>query len=216
MAVAVDGVSSGSANSSSLSWSHTLGTSGNLLLVGLCLDSGITASGGVTYGATSMTLLRRDSNSGDATSEIWYLDNITTSETITATLSAKAQSIGGAVDFSGAQSPPDNANGDATVDSATSVSVTVSGVNADDFVFDCVRSPGGSPSVGANQTAQWNLAAGGERGGGSTQDGVDGGVMSWTSGGAQAWALTACRVPAAAVTGPPAGLRTLGLTGAGI
>lgn len=201
MAVAVGGVSSASGNTASLAWAHTIGFTGNLLLVGLCLDDGITASGGVTYGATAMTLLAgsRIQNAGAAVTEIWYLDNVLTSETITVSLSSKSMAIAGAVDFSGADTAPDNVAG-SSPDGVASVSDTVTGVGADDFVFDCIREPGAAPTVGANQTAQWNLAGGGERGGGSTQDGVDGGVMSWDNGTTD-WAHSACRVPVAPVVG---------------
>ena len=195
MAVSKGNVSSTSGNTDSLSWSHTVPSGSNLVLVvGLCLDDGITASGGVLFNTSeSLTLLRRDQNAGAAVTEIWYLVGPTvTTANIVASLSGKAQNISGAVDFAGADTP-DNATG-STPDVTTSVSDTVAGSDADNFIFDCVRKPGAIPTEGADQTADWNIAAVGERGAGSTQDGVNGGVMSWSSTSDDC-AHTACRIP---------------------
>lgn len=201
MAVTKGNVSSASGNTDSLAWAHTLGGSSDVVTVGLSLDAGITASGGVTYGASAMTLLRRDDNPGDAVTEIWYITGVSTSETITAGLSAKAQAIGGAVDWVGAATP-DNATG-SIPDAVTSVSDTVAGDASDNFIFDVLREPGNAPTVGADQAEDWNIAAGGERGGGSSQDGVNGGVMSWSWTGSVGAAHTTCRIPASAVTEGP-------------
>ncbi len=203
MAVALGNTSSASINNSTtLDFVHTLGTGSDLvLMVGLCLDAGITGSS-VTWDGDgvneTLIQLRQDVNIGDATTEIWYFVNPSVasgSSEVNVVLSAKAQHIAGAVTFTGATTP-NNETG-SIPEAVTSVSDTVSAVGADDFVFDVLRQPGNAPTEGANQTAAWNIAAGGERGGGSTQDGADGGVMSWSWSGANAAAHTACRIPAA-------------------
>ena len=196
----VGNVSSASANNATVQWVHTLGTGSNLVLVvGVCIDAGLTITS-VTWDADgvdqALTGLRTDSNPGDAVSAIYYLVGpsvATGSSEVTVITSTKAQNIAGAVTFIDADTP-DGAVG-SVPDSVESVSDTVVSPGADDFVFDCMRSPGGAITEGASQTAQWNIAAGGERGGGSTQDGVDGGVMSWSWSGAAGVAHTACRIP---------------------
>jgi len=197
MAVAPGNNSSQSGNADSLTWSHSImGGSDLVLLVFMAIDDGITTSTVVFNTSESLTLLRRDANAGAGTSEIWYLVNPTqTTANIVASISAKAQNIAMAGDYTGATTP-DNETG-STPDVVTSVSNTVSGVGADDFVVDVVRKPGDAPTAGVDQIAQFNLAAGGERGAYSEQDGVDGGVMSWSSL-SDDWAHTACRIPAAA------------------
>lgn len=207
MAVAVGNSASGSVNGNMLTWTHALITGSDIVLVvGLSLQAGIIAidvtwdSGGQNE---PLTFLRRDDNPGGGVTEIWYKKNpsvATGGSTIFAFLTAGMnQNIGGSVDFTGATTP-DNATG-SIPDSVSSVSDTVAGDAADNFIFDVIREPGAAPIAGADQTEQWNVAAGGERGGGSTQDGVDGGVMSWSNGTTD-WAHTACRIPAAAAPPP--------------
>jgi len=202
MAVAVGNTSSGSGNSANIDFIHTLGTGADLVLVvGTSTDAAVTITSVAWDGDgvnESLTFLRRDDNIGDAITEIWYLVGpsvATGSSEVNVVASAKAQNIAGAITFTGATTP-DNATG-SVPDAVESVSDTVTGVGSDDFVFDVLRSPGNAPTEGANQTAQWNLATGGERGAGSTQDGVDGGVMSWSWSGAVGVAHTACRIPTA-------------------
>lgn len=201
MPVTKGNVSSTSANTSGpLAWSHTVPAGSNLVLVvGVCLDDNTSGDTVVFNTSESLTLLRRDVNAGAGTTEIWFLVNptVTTANISVELIGPKAQQIGGAVDFAGADTP-DNETG-SVPDGVTSVSDTVSGSDADNFIFDCIREPGGAPTAGADQTADWNVAAGGERGGGSTQDGVNGGVMSWSAGASTDWAHTACRIPEAVV-----------------
>lgn len=210
MAVAVGNVSSASANSANLDWVHTLGAGADLvLIVGLSLPSGVTG-GPVMWDGDgvneALTMLRREVNTGAATVEIWYLVNpsvATGSSEINATLSAMAQNIGGAITFSGATTP-DNDVGSGP-DGVTSVSDTVTGSpGADDFVFDVARlNANFVMTEGADQTAQWQVVAGGSRGAGSTQDGSFDDVMSWSWSSSSDVAHAACRIPAAAA-GPSA------------
>ena len=208
MAVTKGNVSSGAANNANIDFIHTLNASSTVLVVGACLDS-TNSVNSVTWDlsgvAETFTSLRVDDNVGDAHTEIWYLLNPSTAfddGTIRIATTTKFQNIGGCVGFLGAGTP-DNQTG-SVPDTVTSVSDTVTGDTADNFIFDCIRSPGGALTEGANQTADWNLAGGGEQGAGSTQDGTDGGVMSWSWTGNANVAHSACRIPeSGAVAGHP-------------
>ena len=133
--------SSGSANATSLTVSHTVAAGSNLLIALISLDDGETSTA-VFNTSESMTLLRRDENAGAATTEIWYLINPTvTTANIVFSGFGKHQVIGGGVDFENGATAPDNATG-STPDAATSVTATVSGVTASDHVIDVFRKPG--------------------------------------------------------------------------
>lgn len=209
-AVTVGNTSSGSANNANIDFAHVLGTGSDLVLVcGISLDAGLTVTSvswdadGVNEAFLQLTNAAQD-NPAVAHVDIWYLVGpsvATGASEVGVVASAKAQNIAGAITFLGATTP-DNATG-SVPDGVTSVSDTVSGVGADDFAFDVFRSPGSSPTEGANQTAQWNQTAGGGQGAGSTQDGVDGGVMSWSWASAADVAHSACRIPAAAAAADP-------------
>jgi len=84
----------------------------------------------------------------------------------------------------------------ATGSSPTAPSLTVPNVAADDFVADALYF-GDDPTAGPNQTDHWSTFGSNA----STQDGADGGVMSWSNTGAGAWAHMAFRIVAAAEGG---------------
>ncbi len=199
MAVAKGNTSSGSGNTASLSWSHVVPSgSDRVLLVGVSILSDAIESTAVVFNTSeSFTVVRRSINNGAQTCSIWRLLNPTvTTANIVVTIESMVQVIGGAVDFNGAGTP-DNADG-ATPDAATSTSLTITGDTADNFMFDVVAKDGGAPTEGVDQTADWNLGSGALEGAGSTQDGQDGGAMSWSSG-SDDWAHAACRIPEAVV-----------------
>lgn len=209
MAVAVGNVSSASANSANLDWVHTLGAGADLvLIVGLSLPSGVTG-GPVMWDGDgvneALTMLRREVNTGAATVEIWYLVNpsvATGSSEINAVLSSMSQNIGGAITFSGATTPDSDVG--SGPDGVTSVSNTLLDAGNDDFVFDVVKLNGNFVMTeGADQTAQWQVVAGGARGAGSTQDGVFDEVMSWSWSSSSDVAHAACRIPASAAAAAP-------------
>ncbi len=186
--------SSANGNTDSLAWSHTLASGKDLVTVGVGVNSGV-SSDGVTYGASSMTLLRRDIHAAIVVTEIWYITGVSSSETITVSLPSTQNVIAGAVDWAGADTP-DNALG-GEVEDATSDSLTVTGDASDNFIFDVIFMQSGALTVGADQTAEWNLTET-QNSGGSTQAGSDGGVMSWSWSASSLGAHTACRIPASA------------------
>jgi len=204
--MAVTFVSSGSAsgNVDTLTIASITIVSGDIALVGMMLDAGLTTST-IDYGASTdvFTLFDREVNTGSRTVEIWYADGLSGSaQNIVANLSAKGQNIGGIGMFNGAGTAPDNSiarNADA--DSSPS-SLTVTGDAADNMIFDVISSVGNALIEGADQSVIVNTATGGERGGASYQDGADGGVMTWTWNETAAIAHSACRIPVAVAGGP--------------
>ena len=89
----------------------------------------------------------------------------------------------------------DYTSADAT---STSPSVTVPNATSGDYVFDVLAHLDlGNGTVGANQTVLFNFSgAGAFDFQGSRQDGVDGGVMSWTLSQSKEWAQTGFNVKA--------------------
>ena len=194
---ALGNISSTTANATSWTWSHIMGAGANLLVVSLQLDGNSQASNvrwKAAGGDQALTLLSRQPNIGVCVVEIWYLvdPDIETAD-IEVVVSIKAQHGSAAADYSAAGTPDNVAQ--TAPDQVLGTSVTVTGVGADDFVQDSGRHPAGAPTVGADQTIIHSTGAGGERVYASTQDGVDGGVMSWTWPAAQDAALIACRIP---------------------
>lgn len=79
-------------------------------------------------------------------------------------------------------------NVQSSVSTTSPISNTVTGAGADDMVVDSVYGQlGGAPSVGANQTERVTQANGSDFLHQSTQDGADGGVMSWSQGSVDYW-----------------------------
>lgn len=201
MPVSVGNISSATGFSSSLTWVHTLGTGSDLVLVVLMGTAGARTVTSVTWDADgvnqSLTQLRRDENVGFAGTEIWYLVNpsvATGSSEVSTVESAGAHVQGGAITFLGATTP-DNAAG-SNADAVTSASDTVAGDAADNFMVDLLRA-NTTHALGADQTLAFTEIQESDRTSGSTQDGVDGGIMSWTFSSAD-MCHTACRIPAAA------------------
>jgi len=197
-AVTKGNTSSAQGTTASLAWSHTLAAASDRVTVGTGMNT-IAGASGVTYGASSMTLVRRDSHASVGTTEIWEISGVSTSETITVTLPSSQNVIAGAVDWDGADTP-DNATG-RLIDTETSSSLTVTGDASGNFIFDVIFQRNGALTVGADQNEEWNLTQTQESGG-STQAGADGGVMSWSWSSSDDGAHTACRIPASAVTTP--------------
>lgn len=125
-------------------------------------------------------------------------------QTITATFAnADGTSLSlGAVQFTGADQTTPCQDGATATGTSTAPSVTVLNTTADDFVIDCAGHGGVGGATGSPGTGQTEVGTSVEGYAGiSTQDGADGGVMSWSSSESLAWAISACRVVAASVAG---------------
>lgn len=136
-----------------------------------------------TYNAVSMTELWDATNANETGTSSSVLANPATgAKTVTSTMSAApdGQSLGV---FSATGVDQTTPSGNVATPflslSASSSSLTVTGVGSDDLVFDGITA-GAGLAVGALQTRRWDTAPDGKDFGGSTQAGSDGGVMSWT------------------------------------
>lgn len=184
---------------SSLSWSHTVGTGSNrILIVGVSIrDEGEEVTG-ITRGVQTLTRAgERERNR--ARVEIWYLiaPNPGTA-TINITLSDDTEVVGGAVSLAGVNQSQDLTTQFDSADnnnSTPSVNITPATVNA--WVVDTLafRQRGGSAAngatatVGAGQTQRWNTQSGyggGEIGGAGSTEGPVNPVASVT----MSWSLT--------------------------
>lgn len=154
---------------SSLSWSHTVGTGSNrILIVGVSIQDRDERVDDITRDGQTLTRAgQRERN--NARVEIWYLiaPNPGTA-TITISLSNDTEVVAGAVSLAGVNQSQDlttqfsSATGN---DSAPTVSITPATVNA--WVVDTLafRQRGGTPpgvtaTVGAGQAQRWNTQSG--------------------------------------------------------
>ncbi|HEY7634895.1 MAG TPA: hypothetical protein VH763_05100 [Gemmatimonadales bacterium] len=208
--IAFDAASTATGNLLTMSWSHTVGTgTQRLLVVGVTVRNGLNLGVSVTYGGTGLTLLRSTRNSDNAVrAELWYLKNPASgTANVTVTLLGAAKMAGGAVSFSGVnQTTPigaiasDSSTGTGTTNPTTTVTSATG-----NLVIDAVAMEGsaGTVTAGANQTQRWTNttgSAGGEiRGVGSTEPGAASVTMSWTKTNNAKWAIVAASInPAAA------------------
>ena len=101
----VAGTSSATANTTSLSWSHTVGSGANrLLVVGVSIRNANNQVATVTYAGKALTKLQaRDNDDGAVRVEQWYLIAPPSGTgTVTVSVPGGAKVVGGAVSFTGA------------------------------------------------------------------------------------------------------------------
>jgi uncharacterized repeat protein (TIGR01451 family) len=201
-AITVDAVASASAaGSSTLSWSHTVGSGSNrLLVVEVAVNVGnplpVTS---VTYGGQPLTA-QVQNDGGNPIVEIWTLVSPPTGPgTILVTYPVMADLVGGSVSFAGVdQATPVRASSQNRASNEPPVNVSVSVTTlVGDVVIDAFAVQGAAPTgmPAAGQTTQWTLVQGSLFGGGSTKPGAAGSTtMSWTGdtdGGNASGALAA-------------------------
>jgi hypothetical protein len=194
------------ANSSSLTWSHTVAGTNRILVVGVSIRNNagqFVNANGVTYAGTPLTLVGSQNNGTSVRVELWQgVAPAVGTANIVVTLSASARFVGGAVSLTGVdQTSPVDGSGSsfASGSSATpSVSVTTTTNNA--WVVDVLATRlNATATVGPGQTSRWNTDTGagpnGVLGAGSTEGPKTpaGGVtMSWSLGAtSQEWAIGA-------------------------
>ena len=218
--VAVDASSSATASSSSLAWSHTVGSGASrFLVVGVSIRGNRTVTG-ITYGASPLTSVGTQQNhDGTVRMAIWSLvAPASGTATITVTLSGSAKVVGGAVSFTGVD--PSTPLGTFASVGSTGGGSTNPSVNAtsaaNDLVVDVLATDGGAGTLtpGAGQTQRWNLfygtSAADVAGAGSTEPGAASVTMSWTTTATTKWAIGAVSVkPAPTVSVTPDGGRDL-------
>lgn len=196
--IAVDSTSENSVTCavSSTSWSHTVNTADNTILIVGSMIRGATAGNlpitGITYNAVALTKIR-DDDDGVRRTELWYLfapatGSNTVAVTYTGSISNNIAAFG--ISMTGVQqsAQPDAENGD-TSGATPSTSVTTVADNS--FIIDAyydIEDPG-PLTVGSGQTVISNRAvncavgpdsAGGSREGPVTPVGAT--TMDWTGG----------------------------------
>lgn len=197
----------------SLTWSHTIGSGSNgILLVNVAIydDKAAVQVNSVTYGGTSLT--RLGSVAGARTrAEMWYLKAPASgTANIVVTLSAAANFTAGATTFF-------------NVDHTTPFGAPVTGIGSGDPSLTVASAPGelvvdviadrdidgtGSVTVGANQSplwVQWNGNTSADATGAcSSEAGAASVTMSWTTtgGGAGEWAAVAVSLKPGTNTAP--------------
>ncbi|MCB2202437.1 InlB B-repeat-containing protein [bacterium] len=222
--VAVDGdVSSGTGNTdSSLSFEHTTGTGSNrLMLVGVSWNSGSNErdidSVEFSYGAgpTILELIEvidAQASGSPRNSAIYKINEEppsgqTGTVTVTFTDSVSNGIVAGAVNFEGVdQATPLGSPASATEASSDSASLTLTGLDGDELVFDNLFQGASGETqiitVGADQTELWNAWVGNARGGSSIEPASSSTVtMTWTAASSSVYVLTAVPInPAPAVS----------------
>lgn len=201
------GTGSSSSGSTTDSHSHTTAVGATVMLLGItnATNSGQTVGtiSSVTYNSVSASaLLDTTSASGAIRQAVYCLDN-PSSGANTASVTTTSASGGNitlslsVMTFTGSGTCAQITNISSANGSGTTLSVTLSGVNASSLLGD-VACHGTEFTVGANQTNR--ASANGsvnscQSRGVSTQSGADGGVMSWTSSTSDSWHITAYEVP---------------------
>ena len=194
-----------------ISWSHTVGSGSNgILLVGLSHDTRFTASS-VTFGATPLTLIG-DHFGSFVHVELWALLSPTGSGTITVTFSAFLESfVGGSVSYFNVASTISQLQAAATAnDGSTATASDTVTTSPGDLVVDTLAvtnllSTSTVSPTGSGRVQRWNSGPMGLgfAGAGSDQPASGSSVtMSWSiSQGGVFWSLVA--VPLTPVTSPP-------------
>ncbi len=199
--IAVDTTSSAataSGGASSLTFSHTVNSGSNSILVVEVASSHGGASdpvSSVTYGSQTLTLAGSASLPNSETTDIWYLLAPTVgTANVVVTLTGSCHFVAGATDYFGvSQTTPWGTLVTATGSASSTPSVSVASA-AGQLVIDSIVDQGDAGSItpsGTGQTQLWNqatgTAAGDALGGGSYQAGASSVTMSWTEGTAHNW-----------------------------
>ena len=196
-AITLDADSSSSvASSTTLTFSHTVGSGNDRLLVVAVQAAGFIPHT-VTYGGTSLTGRAGDKNtSGALWVQLWYLlapasgaadivVTVSTASAICATASSW-ENVDQVTPFG--SSAKDSGTG-------TAVSITAQTTTGEVVIDSVVAYEAPTFTVGADQTEVKNTggvaADSTVRGASSYQAGADGGVMTWTLGASKPWAAVA-------------------------
>lgn len=201
--VSIDSASSSSASRLvSMTWSHTVASVSNRVLVVGVSVYGTTVSS-VTYGGVSMTRLVTKTQS-PSIAELWYLKAPTagTANVVVTLANSSGYAVGGAVSYYNVDQT--NTWGTAVTAGSTSTTPSVAVASATgELVVDTMSGASSwGYSVGAGQTQRWNTTLMVMGGGGSTEPGATSVTMSWSSGISAAWAIVAAPLKPAAAFEP--------------
>jgi len=200
------------------SFSHTVSSGSNkVLIVGVAPKGGQTVTS-VTYGGSALLPIRSDDDGGTVHSSLWYLlDPLPVGpNSVDVVLSSKELVVIGAMSFTDvAQTAINNHAGNTgkstnpTVDIATTVNNAV--------IVDVVGTFNGPLTAGLGQTERWEQFKGSILGGGSTETTTISGTftMDWTNlAGEKEWAISAAELipqPKAAIVDICSGVTTINL-----
>lgn len=209
---------------SSYSWSHTCSGNNRYLTVGISMLSvGGSSVSSITYNGVSLSLIKAQASvSGAVRAELWGLAVPASGpHTITVTLSASLDSIGGAVSFANVvQATSTEAANSATATNvgAADATVDVTTISNKAWVVDIVATDDTSITVGAGQTSRNNVTGTLGSGAMSTEGPKTpaGAVtMSWTNVAALAtWSIASVAIiPLSASKSLSAGAGSFVLTG---
>ena len=206
-------VSKSAVNAASVTWSHTVGSSSNrVLVVGLSTEdtsSSVLNIASITYNGVAMTAVPNSAaTAGSSTldkSQLFYLLNPPAgAHTIAVTFGGAVNGVSaGSISLSGvAQSAP-TAAAINTATSGTTISANITVSTAGSWLVDAANSGAGNATLtpGASQTKRWGVGQSSSGGAGSTESVSSAGTasVSWTaSSGSQLALSVAAFAPAAA------------------
>jgi hypothetical protein len=200
----VDGSSSAATSGSILSWSHSVGSGGNrLLLVGVSISNASRRVLSVTLDGTPLSFLGAQNNSdGAVRAEMWYLNApLAGTRSVKVTMSGSADAVAGAMSFSGVD-PVAPLRGFATAGgAASSTNPAVAASSAPEEIVVAVaalQGTAGTVTPGPGQTGRYARTTGSDAdeviGVSSTALGAPDRVMSWTKTAGARWAVAAAVV----------------------
>jgi uncharacterized repeat protein (TIGR01451 family) len=198
-AIVVDATSSAAGTGTSITWSHTVGTGLNrLLIVGVSVREGNVVPNAVTYGGAPLTIIGAlATGKGNAGVSLWGLASPTSGTAgIIVTLGSAQEIAAGSVSLDGVdQTTPWGAF--ASVNGkATNASLPLASAPGEVIVdVLAVRNGGTSVTPGGGQAQRWTASSGGGalnlRGAGSSAPGAASVTMSWTLSAREKFALGA-------------------------
>jgi uncharacterized repeat protein (TIGR01451 family) len=208
--IALDNVTTASganANVNTLSWSHTVNSGSNrILIVALSQRDGNASISGVWYGGTLLSQIGGQAATGSQNrTDLWYLvaPPSGTANVFVLLLTSK-RVVASAISFTGVNQTTPLGTFVGAAGQSTTASVNVSS-GPGELVIDTVASNGDANTLTANagQTERWDLFSGtgdlnNVRGGGSTEPGAASVTMSWTLGASKVWAIGAVAIKPAA------------------
>lgn len=198
MAISVDSTSfkeNGTNNLNTLTWSHTIGSGSNRILIVYVPISQNVSVTGVTYGGVSLTQFVGITN-GDPKAYIYYLLNPTVGTAncvITFNTSIQYLLAGVASFFNVNQTIP-LANGTTKTGTASNKSMNITCTYSNSYILECLGSISGVHSAGSGQTliSTANRLSAYDS---STVQGTN--SQSWTTSESTAYAWVACELVAA-------------------
>jgi len=223
----------GAANASSVSFDHTTGTGNNrLVLVGVSWNAGSTTNRSIssvvfTYDTTEtldFSVVRTEKNSANERFAAIYRSTTeppnNKSGTLTVTFNGDVTNgiVAGAANFKGVDQTTPLGTDNGAYGNSTAASVTLTGLNGNELVFDTLFQGASSSSqtvtAGDNQTRHWHEFVGNTRGAASTEQAASSSVtMSWTASSSSVWAIAAVSIRPALSTPPTCYALTLTKSG---